>query len=107
MVVFFSQKPAYEMLISDWSSDVFSSDLFGYRSALMGSVVRPDLTKALSRRQRISMGEESEYAYVATQEALQHAGIGRSEERRVGKECVSMCISRWSPNHETEKTKTI
>src|SRR3546814_18340960 len=24
---------------------------------------------------------------------------GRSEERRVGKECVSMCRSRWSPNH--------
>src|SRR3546814_17458917 len=27
------------------------------------------------------------------------AGKGRSEERRVGKECVSTCRSRWSPYH--------
>src|SRR3546814_10689569 len=27
------------------------------------------------------------------------AGAGRSEERRVGKECVSTCRSRWSPYH--------
>src|SRR3546814_20420367 len=32
-------------------------------------------------------------------------GPGSSEERRVGKECVSTCISRWSPYHE--KTKTL
>src|SRR3546814_19037034 len=32
--------------------------------------------------------------------------LGRSEERRVGKECVSMVISRWSPIHK-KKTKTI
>src|SRR3546814_15252079 len=30
----------------------------------------------------------------------------RSEERRVGKECVSTCRSRWSPYHEKKKTKT-
>src|SRR3546814_18065934 len=29
----------------------------------------------------------------------------RSEERRVGKECVSTCRSRWSPNHEKKKNK--
>src|SRR3546814_16574688 len=28
---------------------------------------------------------------------------GRSEERRVGKECVSTCRSRWSPDHYTKK----
>src|SRR3546814_21103049 len=28
-----------------------------------------------------------------------HAAVGRSEERRVGKECVSTCRSRWSPYH--------
>src|SRR3546814_823293 len=33
-------------------------------------------------------------------------GRGRSEERRVGKECVSTCRSRWSPGHEKKKTKT-
>src|SRR3546814_13952412 len=31
--------------------------------------------------------------------ALPLAGIGRSEERRVGKECVSTCSSRWVPYH--------
>src|SRR3546814_1646640 len=30
----------------------------------------------------------------------------RSEERRVGKECVSTCRSRWSPYHEKKKTNT-
>src|SRR3546814_14092390 len=30
---------------------------------------------------------------------LVERGIGRSEERRVGKECVSTCRSRWSPYH--------
>src|SRR3546814_10966809 len=29
----------------------------------------------------------------------------RSEERRVGKECVSTCRSRWSPHHETNKQR--
>src|SRR3546814_12889398 len=29
----------------------------------------------------------------------------RSEERRVGKECVSTCRSRWSPYHKKKKTK--
>src|SRR3546814_13798486 len=29
----------------------------------------------------------------------------RSEERRVGKECVSTCRSRWSPDHEKNKMK--
>ena len=28
-----------------------------------------------------------------------HVGVGRSEERRVGKECQSVCRSRWSPYH--------
>src|SRR3546814_5055350 len=31
--------------------------------------------------------------------AIDHAGTGRSEERRVGKECGSTCRSRWSPYH--------
>lgn len=59
------------------SGIVFSPERkeFGYRSALTGFVDKPDLTKELSRRQRISMAEESEYAFVATQEALRNAGI--------------------------------
>ena len=46
---------------------------FGYRSALTGFVEDPDLKSYLSRRQRISMGEESRYAYMATIEAMQNA----------------------------------
>ena len=48
---------------------------FGYRSGLMGHVPKPDLKAQLTRRQRISMGEESEYAYIATTDALKQAGI--------------------------------
>lgn len=48
---------------------------FGYRSALTGSVPKPNLKKLLSRRARISMGDESEYAYLATLEALKNANI--------------------------------
>lgn len=59
------------------SGIIFSQERkdFGYRSALTGFVEKPDLTKELSRRQRISMAEESEYAFIATQEALKNAGI--------------------------------
>lgn len=48
---------------------------FGYRSPLTGVVEDPDLKKMLSRRQRISMGEESRYAYVASLEAMKNAKI--------------------------------
>ena len=48
---------------------------FGYRSPLTGMVDKPNLKGDLSRRQRISLGEEGEYAYVATIEALKNAKI--------------------------------
>ena len=48
---------------------------YGYRSALTGKVPIPELKGLLSRRERISMGEESEFAYMATLEALRTAGI--------------------------------
>ncbi|KFF28597.1 beta-ketoacyl-[acyl-carrier-protein] synthase family protein [Chryseobacterium vrystaatense] len=48
---------------------------FGFRSGLTGVVPKPDLKNLLNRRQRISMGEESEYAYLATSDALRQAGI--------------------------------
>ncbi|HLV23285.1 MAG TPA: beta-ketoacyl-[acyl-carrier-protein] synthase family protein [Moheibacter sp.] len=59
------------------SGIVFSQERkdFGFRSALTGQVEAVDLKAELSRRQRISMAEESEYAFVATQEALKNAGI--------------------------------
>ena len=59
---------------------------FGYRSGLTGFVPKPDLKNLLSRRQRISMGEESEYAYMATIDALKYAGISQEfiDENEVG-----------------------
>src|SRR3546814_7940660 len=70
---FFKQKTAYEMRISDWSSDVCSSDLRPL----------PEPRSDPIARRRHPGGRRR----------------GRSEERRVGKECVSTCRSRWSPYH--------
>jgi len=59
---------------------------FGFRSGLTGVVPKPDLKSLLNRRQRISMGEESEYAYVATLNALQQSGIDQDflDQNEVG-----------------------
>src|SRR3546814_5015091 len=101
----FKQKTAYEMRISDWSSDVCSSDL--------------NNQWAISSFQGIAGGECATFAaraigygipglrvdgndflavYAVTQWAAERART-RSEERRVGKACVSTCRSRWSPSH--------
>src|SRR3546814_5877968 len=81
VIFFFKQKTAYEMRISDWSSDVCSSDL---RSTSGASPRRPP-SRSSSRR--------------CARPATRGQRSGRSEERRVGKECVSTCRSRWSPYH--------
>lgn len=47
----------------------------GYRSALTGHVERPNLKGVLDRRSRIMMPEQAEYAFMATQAAIQHAGV--------------------------------
>lgn len=77
-----------DSLYTGKSGIIFSQERkdFGYRSALTGYVDKPDLTRILSRRQRISMEEESEYAFVATQEALKNAKIDRDffDEHYVG-----------------------
>src|SRR3546814_3549935 len=78
---FFKQKTAYEMRISDWSSDVCSSDL--------AERVHRILEIGPARRQ-VGAARGTEGAAF---------GFPRSEERRVGKECVSTCRSRWSPYH--------
>jgi 3-oxoacyl-[acyl-carrier-protein] synthase-1 len=59
---------------------------FGFQSAITGLVPRPDLKEFLNRRQRISIGEETEYAYMATIEALKNAGIDDAffEKNEVG-----------------------
>ncbi|MCY0976405.1 beta-ketoacyl-[acyl-carrier-protein] synthase family protein [Chryseobacterium wangxinyae] len=59
---------------------------FGFRSGLSGVVPKPDLKNLLNRRQRVSMGEESEYAYIATLDALKHANIDQNflDQNEVG-----------------------
>src|SRR3546814_20969560 len=107
---FFKQKTAYEMRISDWSSDVCSSDIDGLRDAgfacLRDRVAELALVGFGLSRQCLRL----EAAQVATQFDVrqarpQHAAAGRaiqwaagadrSEERRVGKEGVSTCRFRW------------
>jgi 3-oxoacyl-[acyl-carrier-protein] synthase-1 len=59
---------------------------FGFQSAITGMVSKPDLKNLLSRRQRVSIGEETEYAYMATIEALKNAQIDDAffDENEVG-----------------------
>ena len=66
-----------DSLYAGKSGIIFDGDRkeFGFRSPLTGAVPKPNLKKLLSRRARISMGEESEYAYIATLEALKNAKI--------------------------------
>src|SRR3546814_3822268 len=106
---FFKQKTAYEMRISDWSSDVCSSDL-----------VHPDVVSPVGERDcghsestdgfvsdgvvvivpvapYLPGGVQAEQQWDETE--IRDRAFRRSEERRVGKECVSTCRSRWSTYH--------
>ncbi len=58
----------------------------GFRSALTGSIKRPILKGVLSRRMRVGLPEQGEYAYIATMEALKNAGIDEDflEKEEVG-----------------------
>src|SRR3546814_17351203 len=105
---FFKQKTAYEMRISDWSSDVCSSDL--HRPCLP-RLVRLRAPVHLHHRRRPARDERLEvarlHAFVPVHACLSGSGrylLGRSEERRVGNECVSTCRSRCSPYHKKNKS---
>src|SRR3546814_5484308 len=87
-VFFFKQKTAYEMRISDWSSDVCSSDL---PKGHMTDYFADEAIKAIEANKNRPF-----FMYLAFN--APHTPL-RSEERRVGKECVSTCRSRWSPDH--------
>src|SRR3546814_4739392 len=93
---FFKQKTAYEMRISDWSSDVCSSDLAGevrarHEPELGFRIGGKIIARAVDVGDRVAAG--------ALLAELDPDDVRRSEERRVGKECVSTCRSRWSPYH--------
>src|SRR3546814_20059831 len=118
---FFKQKTAYEMRISDWSSDVCSSDLKeiggdkfdGVKSRVIeavGAVATPEAKQAFDE---LGWGNHPELIrlvnrlidYTPQDKGERPAGDGgaasspRPEERRVGKECGRTCRVRWSPDH--------
>src|SRR3546814_6084744 len=85
---FFKQKTAYEMRISDWSSDVCSSDL-----PWQWMYMRANAQESAERKD----GVGDLPALLVDHDRMNGAEFFRSEERRVGKACVSTCRSRWSP----------
>src|SRR3546814_20243854 len=99
------------MRISDWSSDVCSSDLartakrFETRVGLDDHPAgRPGLDDRLLLAYLAGRAVGAAERHAALQIGVdQPGGRERSEERRVGKECVSTCRSRWSPEHEKKK----
>src|SRR3546814_17019544 len=133
---FFKQKTAYELRISDWSSDVCSSDLRSTQQQAqvtgereMGAIpvpVQRHGTEMIGKRRQCSALRVPHHLCEATtpvtlddvhgvclpgtigQVACNQIGhrqpVIRSEERRVGKECVSTCRSRWWPSTSKKKT---
>src|SRR3546814_12670380 len=110
------------MRISDWSSDVCSSDLDSVLIQILDRLLpRPRGICRLAHNRHLSylvwgQGRSaktfSKAVPIAAGAAFTVSGIGfrhlrqlglslttRSEERRVGNECVSTCRSRWSPKH--------
>src|SRR3546814_20430173 len=128
------------MRISDWSSDVCSSDLVSgsidqdeallQRQGYVSALVNPEVIQAIragfhgriaityiewadSGHRRVVadwtlIGDESSARALAgtIAEAPISTGLWRSEERRVGEECVSTCRSRWSPYHSKKNTRS-
>src|SRR3546814_17259812 len=99
------------MRISDWSSDVCSSDLTKMRNVVrygnpnLRLAKRSDLPPRASEdapplgKPSRTLEAHSNRSRVARLLDPPATARTRSEERRVGKECVSTCRSRWSPYH--------
>src|SRR3546814_2898563 len=116
---FFKQKTAYEMRISDWSSDVCSSDLNtdnphvhllvrgrdqdGADLVISRDYISRGLRGQAERLVSLELGPRSDQEVSVTlrrevsAERWTRLDRTRSEERRVGKECVRTCRSRWCP----------
>src|SRR3546814_3332819 len=100
---FFKQKTAYEMRISDWSSDVCSSDLARHAKVGMPRRRKPRKAEVGEHHQHEAQQHRAFHADARIKPAADEDAhqIGpeahSSEARRVGKECVSTCRSRWSP----------
>src|SRR3546814_18247191 len=97
------------MRISDWSSDVCSSDLSNDGGEVLG-IYNPNSVRGFSpidagnvRLEGLYFDRQGEFSTRLVEGSRIRVGPSaagyRSEERRVGKECVSTCRSRWSPYH--------
>src|SRR3546814_16328600 len=115
---FFKQKTAYEMRISDWSSDVCSSDFA--RGAGLAQYLDARGLKVLKALDRVASEYDTSTTAVALAWLMSQPAITaplvsassvdqlRSKERRVGKEWVRTCRSRWSPaNEKKQQQQTI
>src|SRR3546814_14618613 len=91
------------MRISDLSSDVCSSDL--HRDRFVELHARKEERRADAEHVACANGKDDEHRHIehAVPERTPGGNKERSEERRVGKECVSTCRSRWAPYHEKKK----
>src|SRR3546814_8529704 len=101
VIFFFKQRTAYEMRISDGSSDVCSSDL---QADALGvacfGVGNPDGHFPREQPHRIARRKARQVVRQRADQLLVRSAKGmRSEERRVGNECVSPCRFRWLPYH--------
>src|SRR3546814_15246545 len=100
------------MRISDWSSDVCSSDLLDrhpemlrdrginvtiYRNSYRS--VRAEKITSELKQLFSAQSEEERHEPILGLTFMALDSYDRSEERRVGKECVSTCRSRWAPYH--------
>src|SRR3546814_14410639 len=104
------------MRISDWSSDVCSSDL--HHLAVLGDGIGTfqhlhhhragghEAAEVVEEGPRLVHRVEAFGLLAGHVDALAGDDAERSEERRVGKECVRTCSSRWSPYHYTKKDHT-
>src|SRR3546814_16691146 len=107
------------MRISDWSSDVCSSDLPAV-SAVGGGTRQHRRDKDAKAPEALERGESEEISHRHARAAANEAAARepdrpgakpptdlRSEERRVGKECVSTCRSRWAPYHKKKNKQQL
>src|SRR3546814_3968710 len=103
-VFFFKQKTAYELRISDWSSDVCSSDLRAHeiddqaQDGHGNGLIEADGDRRGKAEHRLESDQQGDHGQ---DDGARISGqlSERSEERRVGRECVSTCRSRWSPEN--------
>src|SRR3546814_11384853 len=101
------------MRISDWSSDgalPISQAIPGCAiSRAFGSSEAPTVTLGVRGVEELELGATTDGRIVNNEVRIidEATGVllGRSEERRVGKECVSTCRSRWSTYHSKKNNK--